>query len=368
MKILMVTFLGIFMLISDFASKQKDFVFYLGTYTDSGSKGIYKFTLTSDGTIIQNGLVAETENPSYIALSNDKNFLIAINEINDEGNGSVESYKITDEGLKLISKQKSGGAHPCYVAINGAGYVVAANYTGGNVGLLKIDKHGILSPLLDVDQHTGRGSTERQTSPHAHSAYFEGTGNEIISCDLGTDALWFSEIDNKNDKFIHRNLRILKMKDGAGPRHIALHPNGNWIYVVNELDYTVSHVIKSENNNYSIVNSYSTLPEDFKGANTCADIHITKGGKYLYASNRGHNSIAIFKVNGENGSLKLIDNEVTKGEKPRNFAISPDERYLLVANQATNNLVCFKRDKNTGLLSYISETQALKPVCILFCK
>ena len=158
------------------------------------------------------------------------------------------------------------------------------------------------------------------------------------------------------------------MREGAGPRHLVFHPKKNWIYTVNELDCTVSQILKLNDGNYSLENSYSTLPENFNEANTCADIHITNDGKYLYASNRGHNSIAIFKVDENNGSLNLIDNMTTKGEKPRNFAISPDENFLLVANQATENIVCFRRNQKTGLLTYISETPAPKPVCILFFK
>ena len=368
MKLIIITFFGISMLIYDSLSKQNDFDFYLGTYTDSGSRGIYKFTLTDNGTIINKGLVAETENPSFITLSYDKKYLIAINEVNNDGNGTVESYKIEDRGLKLVSKQNSGGAHPCYVATNKAGFVLTANYTGGNVGLLKIDKNGKLSRVLDVDQHTGRGSTERQTAPHAHSVFFEKYENDIISCDLGTDALWFSSIDKKIDKLVARKQRILKMREGAGPRHLVFHPKKNWIYTVNELDCTVSQILKLKDSSYTLQNSYSTLPENFNGKNTCADIHITNDGKYLYASNRGHNSIAVFKVDENNGSLNLIDNMPTNGEKPRNFAISPDENFLLVANQATENIVCFRRNQKTGLLTYISETPAPKPVCILFFK
>ncbi len=360
----MAGFLGIFVLISYNPQNQKENIFYVGTYTDSGSKGIYKFTLKPDGTMINSGLSAECENPSFLCKSYDKKYLIAVNEVNNEGNGTVESYMIENQGLKLISRELSGGAHPCYVAINKSGYVLTANYTGGNCGLLKMDKNGLLSHVLDVDQHTGRSITERQTAPHAHSVFFEKYGN--VSCDLGTDALWFFSIDVKNDKLIPRNPRILKMKDGAGPRHLDFHPSGNWIYVVNELDCTVSQVLKSENDNYLLLESYSTLPEDFKGANTCADIHISKDGKYLYASNRGHNSIAIFKVDEKNGSLRLINNVLTRGKTPRNFAISPDQRFLLVANQTSENIVCFRRNNKTGSLTYISEIPAPKPVCILF--
>lgn len=344
----------------------KEFVFYLGTYTDAGSQGIYRLILKKDGAIVNNGLAAKTDNPSFLCLSHDKKFLIAVNEINVEGNGTVESYRVEGEKLKLISRQRSGGAHPCFVAVNDQGYVLTANYTGGNVGLLNIDKEGKLSDLLDLEQHTGNGPTPRQTSPHVHSVWFEKNGKDFISVDLGTDAVYFSSIDIKTNKIKPGKQQLLKMKGGVGPRHLAIHPHKEWIYVVNELDCTVTQILKSQDGGYSSLDSYSTLPDDFTGSNTCADIHLSKDGKFLYASNRGHNSIAVFSIDEKNGSLKLVSNVPTLGKNPRNFAISPDENYLLVANQTTENIVCFKRDKNTGLLTYISETPAPKPVCILF--
>ena len=344
----------------------KEFVFFLGTYTDSGSKGIYSFILKKDGTIENTGLAATTENPSYLCLTQDRKYLLAVNEKNVDSNGTVESYFIEGEKLRLISSQKSGGAHPCFVAVNEKGFVLTANYTGGNIGLLKINKDGKLSVIHDVEQHTGNGPTQRQLSPHVHSVWFEQNGPDVLSVDLGTDAIWFSSIDEINFKLKPKEHRFLKMNPGAGPRHLAFHPGGKWIYVVNELDCTVTQVIKSEKDTYSMAGSFSTLPDEFKGSNTCADIHISNDGKFLYASNRGHNTIAVFSVNPESGDLILLATEPTMGEKPRNFAISPDEKYLLVANQTTDNIVCFERDKKTGLLYFVSETYAPKPVCILF--
>jgi len=156
------------------------------------------------------------------------------------------------------------------------------------------------------------------------------------------------------------------MNHGAGPRHLVFHPNGKWIYVLNELDCTVTLIIKSDDDKYTKGVSISTLPADYSEPSKCADIHISSDGKFLYASNRGHNSIAIYDVDGNSGTLKFIEHELTRGDSPRNFSLSPDEKYLLVANQNTNNIVSFKRDLTNGLLEYVSQIKAPKPVCILF--
>lgn len=346
--------------------KNRTYSFFVGTYTDSESKGIYKYLLQKDGTLKEIGLAAISENPSFLALSADKKFLIAVNEINNDGVGTVESFLIKNDSLEFISRSSSGGAHPCFVSINEAGYVLTANYTGGNIGLLKLSSKGYLSELLDIQQHTGNGGTERQKSPHAHSVWFEPNSNNIISIDLGTNELWFSQLDTDSQKLLPSNPYKLKMEYGAGPRHLVFHPNGKWIYVVNELNSTVTLLKKYDDDKYEKVISISTLPIGFTNSNTCADVHISSDGKFLYASNRGDNSIAIFEVNSYDGSLNLIGHESTRGNGPRSFALSPSENYLLVANQHTNNIVSLKRDKATGLLNYISEIEAPTPVCVLF--
>ncbi len=347
--------------------KDKKHPFYVGTYTDGDSQGIYKYILNEDGTISKIGLAIKSENPSFLTFSHNKKFLLAVNEINTKGGaGTVESFSINGDKLTLINKSSSGGAHPCFIATNKSDFVLTANYTSGNVGLLKLNKNGELSDVLDLQQHTGKGSTDRQKSPHAHSAWFDFDNKNIISVDLGTNELWFSKLDTKQQKLIPSNPDKMAMSPGAGPRHLSFHPNKKWIYVVNELDCTITLLQKNNLGKYDKGASFSTLPEGYTESNTCADIHSSSDGKFVYASNRGHNSIAIFKVNINNGSLKLIGHRSTKGDGPRNFSLSPNEDFLLVANQLTNNIVSLKRDKNTGLLSFIHQIEAPTPVCILF--
>ena len=368
-----IVFLSLIILIS--CQKKKENIihkeindsFYVGTYTDGDSQGIYKYVLKKDGTLSRVGLAAKSENPSFLTFSHDKKFLLAVNEINPEGGtGTVESFLIKDDSLTFINKSSSGGAHPCFISTNESDFVLAANYTSGNVGLLKLNEKGELSNLLSIQQHTGKGMTERQKAPHAHSAWFDFDNKNIISVDLGTNELWFSQLDTDQNKLILSDPNKMAMAKGAGPRHLTFHPNKKWIYVINELDCTVTLLQKNDTDKYEKGVSISTLPEGYTEPNTCADIHTSSDGKFVYASNRGHNSIAVFEVNSDDGSLKLIGHESTKGNGPRNFSLSPNEDFLLVANQLTNNIVSFKRDKNTGLLKFIYQIEAPTPVCILF--
>ena len=343
------------------------YTFYLGTYTDGDSEGIYKYVLHKDGTLEKVGLAVNAENPSFLTKSADDKFIIAVNELSNKDNvGTVSSFSIKGDSLELIDQSSSGGAHPCFVTINPDRYILAANYTGGNVGLLRLEKTGKLSNLLDIQQHTGSSITDRQQGPHAHSAWFAPDNSTVISVDLGTDALWFSTLDALHQKLIPSENRILQMALGAGPRHLAFHPNKEWIYVLNELDGTITLVVKNKDGIFEKKSSVSSLPAGFKEPNTSADIHISIDGRFIYASNRGHNSIAILEIDKNNGVLKLIGHESTHGDGPRNFAISPDNNYLLVANQHTNNVVSFKIDKNTGKISFVGAVEAPTPVCILF--
>lgn len=340
--------------------------FYVGTYTDGESQGIYKYILQPDGKLQPSGLAAISNNPSFLAMSRDKKYLLAVNEIKQKGTGKVTSYRIKGDTLQMVSQSSSGGAHPCFVAANKAGFVLAANYTGGNTGLLKMDEEGVLSGLLDLQQHQGGGITPRQKGPHAHSAWFEPGGSGVISVDLGTNELWFFEMDTTRQILEPSNQQKLSMTPGAGPRHLVFHPHKPWIYVVNELNATVTLIRKTSASRYEKAGSVSTLPEGYEGTNKCADIRISPDGKFVYASNRGHNSIAIFQVDESDGSLHPLGHQSVQGEWPRNFSLSPEGKYLIVANRHSNNLVSFKRDPSTGLLKYSDQTEAPAPVCILF--
>ncbi|MCB0458880.1 MAG: lactonase family protein [Flavobacteriaceae bacterium] len=341
--------------------------FYVGTYTDGDSKGIYQYALQENGMLDSIGLAAEADNPSFLTKSKDGNYLLAVSEISDKHKmGAVESYKIDGNSLKLLSKHSSGGAHPCYITVNDKGYVLTANYTGGNIGMHQLNNRGELSELLFVQQHSGRDSTDRQEGPHAHSVWFDGTKGNVISVDLGTNELWFSKLDTLENKLVLADSAKLKMNSGAGPRHLTFHPNGEWIYVVNELNSTVRQLIKTNEGLYVKGTVTSTLPADFNGESYCADIHISHDGKFVYASNRGHDSLAIYSVDPDTGTLSLVGFESVKGKTPRNFTLTPNNEYLLVANQNSNNIVSFKRDSVTGKLTFVDEIKAPKPVCILF--
>ncbi len=344
-----------------------NFSFFVGTYTNGGSDGIYKYLLKADGSLKIIGLAAKSNNPSFLAMSWDTKYILAISEApNDEKTGTIESYLISGDKLKRISQRITGGSSPCFVAINKNNYLLVANYNGGNVGLLKLDNNGNLSNLLDTQQHSGKGITSRQEGPHVHSAWFEPNNNRIITVDLGTNELWFSKINEKTQKLLPLEPQKLEMLPGAGPRHLSFHPNGKWVYVLNELDNTITKLQKNSYNNYNMVNSISCLPPYFTLPNTAADIHISSDGRFLYASNRGHDSIAIFQIIEKDGCLTLLGHQLTHGGGPRNFKLSPNENFLVVANQEAQNIVSFYRDHNTGLLKYASHIEALSPVCILF--
>ncbi len=338
--------------------------FYVGTYTDKDSKGIYQYELLEDGSMMFKGLAAESENPSFLAKSKDGKYLIVANEISDDQNqGSVESYSILEDTLLLKDRKSSGGAHPCFVTINEEDFILAANYTGGNVVLLKLNEQGELKEL-DMQNHQGKGTTARQEAPHAHSAWFAPNEKDIIAVDLGTNDLWFSKL--QNNKFTPLAQQKLAMTEGAGPRHLCFHPNGQWIYVLNELNGSITLVELDATGTYQTRSSISTLESGFSGENSSADIYISSDGKFVYASNRGPNNMAIFKVEEKSGNLDLLSHQSTHGNWPRNFSFSPDGNYILVAHQYSNNITCFKRDFHTGLLKYVGEISAPNPVCIVF--
>lgn len=349
-----------------------DYTFYVGTYTnvkpvsDGGSEGIYRYTIDGNGQLASDGLVAAADNPSYLARANEGAHLIAVSEVDSNGgNGSVHSYAVQgDKTLERISSQSSGGAHPCHVVANDQGQVLVSNYTGGNVALLSIDANGQLAGPLDVEQHVGKGTHERQDAPHAHSAWFRPDDRGVISADLGTNELWLSHITD--GKLVPAETPKLAMADGAGPRHIAFHPNGRWIYVVNELNNTVGIVDVAVDGTLTLGDTYATLPVEFTEFSKTADIHISADGRHVYASNRGHNSLAIYAVDGASGRLALSAIQSVRGEEPRNFQLTPDDRYVVVANQNSNTLVAFARDQTDGTLVYVSEIAAPAPVCILF--
>ncbi|WP_430809725.1 MULTISPECIES: lactonase family protein [unclassified Carboxylicivirga] len=335
----------------------KSYTYYLGTYTDGESEGIYQGALRADGTFDTLRLAASMVNPSYLTWANGRQTLLAVSEVDDEGTGIIHSYQRQDDGLKVLNTAATGGAHPCHIAVGSAGDVLLANYSGGNVGYVTVDAAGQLSPLLDVAQHR---SDDSDVSSHAHSTWFLDAKN-VVALDLGLDQLIFYEL---KDQAMHR-MDSLSLASGSGPRHLAIHPNGKLLYVVNELNSTVS-VVSREGQGWQVMATLSTLPNDFTGKSYCADIHLSPDARFLYASNRGHNSIGIFSISDSGKELQAIAYEPVRGDWPRNFALTPDGALLVVANQRSHNLAAFQRDAQSGLLQYMSEIKADSPACVLF--
>jgi len=346
--------------------------FYVGTYTGNGSEGIYQFGLdTSTGKLHSNGLAVLSENPSYLALTSDKKFLLAVRETKDKNNqnmGYVELFKVDEAGnLSSVNKVSSGGANPCHVAVNEEGAVLVSNYSGGNITLMRILPSGELSEVLSEDLHKGSGPVVgRQEGPHVHSALLEPKGKRIFVADLGIDRIKVYTIDSKTFTLKPFKYPEIVLAPGTGPRHMVIHPNGKLLYVANELGCSVIVVQLLNNGSYKVLETVSTLPADYAKKTAPADIHLSPDAKFLYVSNRGMNTIAIFSVDEKGSKIKLIGHEDTKGSTPRNFTITQDGNFLLVANQDANNIVAFRRNSETGMLTFSDQINAYKPVCLLF--
>jgi 6-phosphogluconolactonase len=338
----------------------------VGTYTGEGSEGIYHVSFNSEtGELTNQNLMASTKNPSYMAISSDRKFVYCVNE-SDSGKVSSFSWDHSTNKLNQLSQQSSEGSYPCYIDINDDENILAlANYMTGNLVTYTINKEGIIQGSPVVYQHKGSGpNTSRQEGPHAHCAVFNPTNNFLYCVDLGIDQIVkYPVLGNQ----IIEGSTAITIKGGNGPRHLAFHPNKNLAFVVNELSNSVvSMKTDNELGAFEMINEVSALPEGYSETSYCADIHTSDDGKFLYVSNRGHNSIAIFSI-AEDGSLTQLATESTGGEWPRNFTLSPNGDFLLVANQNTHNVVSLKVDKATGLLTKTGyEISISKPVCLKF--
>jgi 6-phosphogluconolactonase len=363
--------LFLFILISHlvFAQPQNRQIFYVGTFTSEGGSGILRCGLnTETGDIELLDTYKSIDNPSFLKISPDKKYMYTATRPPkdiDPGGGYVNAYEIEKNGaLKFIVKQSSNGADPCHVDVSGDGkWVAAANYGGGTVSLYPVDSHGGLLPATSVVINQGSGADKtRQAAPHAHSIKFSPFSGNVFSADLGTDQLDIFTIEN--GKLVQGDQRFVKMEAGAGPRHFEFHPSGKLIFVINELNSTIT-TVQQVNGKWERGESVSTLPEGFEGKSYCADIHLSADGLYLYGSNRGHNSIAVFEINGNRLKMKTI--VPVEGNWPRNFALSPDGRFLLAANQRSGNITVFRIDKKTGIPVFTGhELKTASPVCIEF--
>ncbi|MGB5943700.1 MAG: lactonase family protein [Leeuwenhoekiella sp.] len=341
----------------------------IGSYADAPDEGIYtaKFD-PKTGTLDSIRLVATEKNPSYLAISRSGKNVYAVNE---ESPGSFSRYAWNNDRSQLIKQENhtSDGAYPCYISLNPSETKLAvANYGGGNIAVYPLEETGKIGDTLISRKHQGSGPfMPNQESAHAHCATFDPSGTYLYAADLGIDeVLAYPVISHEALGDAHI---ALQLNPGDGPRHIAINPTGHLVFIINELSSTVvSAKLDSQNGIFKQIDRQSTLPENFDGKNACADIHLSSDGRYLYASNRGHNSIAVFAV-AKDGSLNLLETTAVEGDWPRNFTLSPDGMFLLVANQRSNNITVLLRDPETGLLSYTGNSiEARQPVFLGFVK
>ena len=349
---------------------------YVGTYTTGKSEGIYlyRFDLSS-GQLKHVATTSRVVNPSFLTLAPSRRYLYAVNEVQEfagKKSGAISAFAVDQRTgeLRLLNQQPSLGADPCYVDVDAGGrFVLIANYTGGNVTVFPVQSDGSLGESTDMKQ--GRGSSvnrERQEGPHAHCIVLDPTNRFAYSCDLGTDKIMIFRFDARNGKLLPGETPWVQVKPGTGPRHLAFHPSGKYVFVLNELHSTVTVFTRDpEKGSLKELQTLTTLPQDFTGTNTSADIHVSPDGRFVYCSNRGHDSIAIFAIDPRQGTLMSVGHESTRGMTPRNFAIDPTGAFLLVANQKSDNIVVFRLDQKTGRLSSTGQTAEVpSPVCLKF--
>ncbi|HZM86229.1 MAG TPA: lactonase family protein [Blastocatellia bacterium] len=356
------------------SERTQELLVYVGTYTTGKSEGIYLFRLNlSSGELTHVNTTTGVVNPSYLTLDPQRRYLYVVNEVTDfrgETGGALSAFAINRKthNLQLLNQQPSLGGAPCYVTVDAAGrFVLVANYLGGNVSVFPIQRDGRLGGAVDMDQHQGSSvNPNRQNGPHAHSIVLDPANRHAYSCNLGTDKIMIYRFDSKKGTLTANQQPWVGLKPGAGPRHFSFHPSGRFGYVINELDATItSFHCNPATGTLKETQTVRTLPEGFSGTNTTADIHVSPSGKFLYGSNRGHNSIVVFEIEDRTGKLKLIEHVETGGRTPRNFALDPTGTFLLVANQDSDTIVTFSINPSTGRLKPTGKVaQVPSPVCL----
>jgi len=352
----------------------KKVLVYVGTYTFRGSEGIYVYQLdTINGTLIPISKATGIANPSFLTVDPKQKFLYAVNETADyEGKpqGAVSSFSIVSETgeLSFLNMKPSLGMHPCHVCVDKTGrFVIVANYSSGSVAVLPVKKDGSLGDASDFVQHHGSGvNKQRQEGPHAHSVTLDEANRYAFVADLGLDRIMVYKFDSGRGKLTPNDEPWTKIHSGAGPRHFAFHPNNKYAYLINELDSTITaFTYDAEHGSLKEIQNVPALPKDFKGTSTCADIHVALSGRFVYGSNRGHDSVVIYAIDEATGKLSYVGHELTQGKTPRNFTISPDGNLLLAANQDTDSIVPFRIDQQTGKLTATGKvTKVSMPVCL----
>jgi 6-phosphogluconolactonase len=360
---------------------------YVGTYTElirfgsgkileGNGEGIYVYRMDqSSGALELVHKATGIANPSYLAFDPSRRFLYAVNELKtyeEQPSGAITAFAVdprTGE-LELLNKRLTRGTDPCHVCVDKKGSsVLVANFMSGSVCVLPVLEGGRLGEASGFMQHQGSSVDPiRQTGPHAHSVSLDEANRFAFVPDLGLDKIMVYRFHPEQGTLEPNDVPWIKLKPGAGPRHMAFHPSGRFAYLINELDCTVAALVyDGGSGTFKVLQTVPTLPEGFHGENTCGDIQVSPSGGFVYASNRGHDSIVIYKTDQRTGDLTCIGHAPTQGKTPRHFGIDPSGRFLLAANQDTDTIVTFRIDPQTGgLLPTGHVTEVSTPVCVKF--
>jgi 6-phosphogluconolactonase len=356
------------------AHKPSKYFVYVGTYTGPLSKGIYSYRFDSrSGELEPMGLAAEVINPSWVTIHPNRKFLYAVSELGNNGkeNGAVTAFAIDPKtgALTRLNSVSSVGGGACHVVVDKTGHtLLVANYGAGSVAAIPLAADGRLADPPVLIQHKGSSvDPRRQRGPHAHGVFLSADNRFLFVPDLGLDQVMQYRLDAAKASIAPNDPPFAKVPPGSGPRHFAFHPKGKYAYVINEMKSTVTAFsYDAAQGSLSEMQNISTLPKDFSGEDNSAEIEVDAKGRFLYASNRGHDSITAFAI-AKDGTLALVENVPTQGKAPRSFRIDPTGTYLFAANQDTGSIVQFRIDAKTGRLTATGKKVELyKPVCIQF--
>ena len=365
----------------------RDLFVYVGTYTEpirfgtgkvleGKGEGIYLYRMhPTTGALTLDSVTPRVVNPSYLAFDPTQRFVYVVNELKtyeSRPTGTISAFAVNGVTgkLELLNKRLTHGTDPCHVAVEDRGrYVFVANFMSGSVCVLPIGTDGRLGDACDFIQHLGSGiDPVRQNGPHAHSVTLDAANRFAFVPDLGLDRVLVYRLDRERGTLEPNAVPWIKMKPGAGPRHVAFHPAGRLGFLINELDSTIAALsYDGRRGVFEQLQIVPTLPSDFRGQSTCAEVQVSPSGAFLYGSNRGHDSIVIYRIHQRTGRLTYVAHESTQGRTPRNFGIDPSGRFLLAANQDTDTIVTFRIDERTGRLHFTGHTAHVPtPVCIKF--
>ncbi|MDP4208810.1 MAG: lactonase family protein [Bacteroidota bacterium] len=361
------------------AQHANEVMVFFGTRVDKPDRGFsiaYFDTIT--GKLTNPKFVEASPAPSYFVIHPKGKRFYSVNALDSFpkkwSGGGISAYKLNPsrEKLKLIDRVPSGGAGPCFINFDkGLSHVLVANYNGGTIAVVKLNPDGSFGPQTSLVKHTGKSlNLTRQDKAHAHSVKVDPSGRFVLSCDLGLDKVFIYRYDGKSGTLLPNNPEFVALKPGSGPRHFSFHPNGKFVYVINELSATITVFSwLSDKGQLKEIETVQTLPADFKGANTAAEIEVHPNGKFLYCTNRGHNSISTFSVDSVTGKLRQLQQISSQGDFPRNFAIDPSGRWIILSNHNSDNVAVYRVDTTAGLLTSTGQTVSIpNPYGIQFLK